>query len=89
MRDNPALEKGKRPHPLRPINHLARHHKVLRPNLLLQTADGAEGDDHAHADGAESGDVGAVGDLVGCEGVVRAVAGQEGDWCWLFWRWGG
>jgi hypothetical protein len=79
MSHDAALEKRKRSHPLGAVDDLIRHHKVAWLDLLLQGADGAEGDDAAHAEGAEGGDVGAVRHFMRRERVVRAVAGEEGD----------
>ena len=80
MRDDPTLEESKRPDALRTIDNLVRDDEVTWLDLLRKTADGTEGDDGADAEGAERGDVGAGGDLVGREFVVEAVAGEEGDW---------
>jgi hypothetical protein len=79
MSHDAALEKRKRSHPLGAVDDLIWYHKVARLDLLLQGADGAEGDDAAHAERAEGGDVGAVRHFVRRERVVRAVAGEEGD----------
>lgn len=72
--DHAALEVRPRPHALGPVDDLVRHDKVARLDRLLETADGREGDDAAHADGAQGGDVRAGWDLVRGELVVRAVA---------------
>lgn len=77
--DNPALEESERTNALGAIDDLVWDHEVAGLDLLLQRADGREGNDAADAEGAESGDVGAVRDFVGGEGVVGAVAGEEGD----------
>jgi len=45
----------------------------------LQRAYGAEGDDGADTEAAESGDVGAGGHLVRSNLVVKTMAGDEGD----------
>lgn len=79
MSDDSTLEERERPHALGAINDLVRDDEISRLDLLLQTADGGEGNDAAHAEGAQSGDVGAVGHLVRCEAVVGAVAREEGD----------
>jgi len=75
----PALKVRERPDPLRTINDLIRNHKVAWLDLLLQTADGGKGNDGAHAETAEGGNVGAGGHFVGRVFVVQAVAGEEGD----------
>lgn len=76
---NPALEESERTNTLGAIDDLVWDHEVAGLDLLLQRADGGEGNDAADAEGAESGDVGAVGDFMGGKGVVGAVAGEEGD----------
>ena len=76
---DPALKKCKRPHALRPVDNLVRHHKVARLDLFLQGAHGAEGDDAAHAEGPEGSDVRPAGYFVRGERVVDAVPGEEGD----------
>ena len=87
--DDPSLEERPRPDALGPIDDLVRHQKIPRPDFLLQAADGGESDDGADAEGAEGGDVGARGDLVGRELVVQAVAGEEGDGRRVAGCWGG
>jgi hypothetical protein len=79
MSHDSALKKRKRPHALRPVDNLVRHHEVARLDLFLQGADGAEGDDAAYAEGAEGGDVGTVWHFVRCKRVVNSMAGEEGD----------
>ena len=76
MRDDPTLEESKRPDALRTIDNLVRDDEVTWLDLLRKTADGTEGDDGADAEGAERGDVGAGGDLVGREFVVEARGGR-------------
>jgi hypothetical protein len=77
--DNPALEERERADALGAIDNLVGNDKVAGLDLLLQRADGGEGNDTADTEGAEGCDVGAVGDFVGSERVVGAVAGEEGD----------
>jgi len=79
MSHHSTLEKCKRPHAFRAVDNLIRHHEVPRLDLFLQGANGAEGYDAAHPEGAERGDVGAVGHFMRGERVVDAVAGEEGD----------
>lgn len=74
-----ALEKGKRTDTLGPIDYLVRHDKVSRFDVLLQTANGGEGDDRAHADGAQGGDVGPRRDFVRRDLVVKTVTAQESN----------
>lgn len=78
VRDGTALEECKWPDTLGPIDHLVRDDEVAGLDLLLQTADGREGDDGAHADGSQGGDVRTGGDLMGRDLVVQAVAAEEG-----------
>ncbi len=80
MPNDASLEERPRPDALRSIDNLIRHDEVPRPDLLLQAADGGEGDDGADAERAEGGDVGARGDFVRGQFVVEAVAREEGDW---------
>jgi hypothetical protein len=79
MTNNTALEEGKGSDALGAIDDLVRDDKVHGLDLLLQRADGGEGNDASDTEVAESGDVGTVGDLVGRKLVVQAVAGEEGD----------
>ena len=81
--DDPILEESERPDPLGAVDDGIRDHEVAGLDLLTETAHGAEGDDGAHADGPEGGDIGAGGDLVGGMLVVDAVPGEEGDWDWF------
>jgi hypothetical protein len=59
------------------IDNLVRDHKVHGLDLLLQRADGGEGDDRSDTEMAESSDVGAVRDFVRRKLVVHSVAGKE------------
>ncbi len=77
--DDTVLEEGERPDPLGAIDHRVRHHEVARLDFFAERADGREGDDGPHADGAERRDVGACGHFVRGVLVVDAVAGEEGD----------
>lgn len=79
MADHTLLEEGEGPHALGAVDDLVGHHEVARADLLLQRADGGEGDDGAHAEVAQGGDVGLVLDLVRRVLVVEAVAREEGD----------
>jgi hypothetical protein len=72
-----SLKEGKWPDSLRSINNLIRNDEVTRLDVLLQTADGGEGDDSPHADGPQSGNIGAGRNLVGGNLVVKAVTAQE------------
>lgn len=77
--DYAALVEGEGPDALGAVDDLVGNDKVHGLDLLAQGADGREGDDGAHADGAKGGDVGARGNLVGGKLVVETVAGEEGD----------
>lgn len=77
--DDATLEEGEGADALGAVDDLVRDDEVHGLDLLLQGADGGEGDDAADADGAQGGDVGAGGHLVRRELVVQAVAGEEGD----------
>lgn len=79
MSNNAFLKKGKRSNTLCTINDLVREHKVHRLDLLLQGADGSEGDDTTYTNVPQGGYVGAVRDFMGCKLVVNAMASQEGD----------
>jgi hypothetical protein len=76
--DHAALEEGKGPDALCAVDGLVGHHEVARAHVLLQRADGGEGDDGADADAPQRGHVGAVPDLMRGELVVQAVAREEG-----------
>lgn len=77
--DEALLEEGEGPHALCAVDNLVRDDKVHGLDVLLEGADCAEGDDAAHPDVPQGGDVGARGDLMGRELVVGAVAREEGD----------
>lgn len=77
--DEAALEEGEGADALGAVDDLVGDHKVHGLDLLLEGADGAEGDDAAHANVPQGGDVGAGGHLVRRELVVGAVTGEEGD----------
>jgi len=71
------------------VDDLVWYYEIARADLLLQTADGAEGDDCADADGAECGDVGASIDFMGGFFMMETVAGEKGDGDWFAGRGGG
>lgn len=77
--DYTSLEESERPDTLRPVNDLVWDNEVAGLDLLLQAADGGEGDNGTHTDGAKSGDVGARGDLVGSDLVVQAMSAEKGN----------
>jgi hypothetical protein len=77
--DNASLEEGERPDTLGAVNDLVWDNEIAGLDLLLQAADGGKGNDGADADGAEGGDVGAGGNLVGSNLVVCAVSAKEGN----------
>ena len=74
-----ALEEGEWADPFGAINDLVGNDKVHRLDVLLEGADGREGDDCADANGAEGGDVGAGWDLVRGDLVMGAMAAEECD----------
>jgi hypothetical protein len=86
--NDPVLEECEGPNPLGAVDNGVRDHEVAGLDFLAETAHGAKGDDGAHADGAEGGDVGAGGDLVRGVLVVDAVPGDESDWNWFAGAWG-
>jgi hypothetical protein len=77
MADNATLEESEWSDTLCAIDNLVRDHKVHGLDLLLQRADGGEGDDRSDTEMAESSDVGAVRDFVRRKLVVHSVAGKE------------
>jgi hypothetical protein len=77
--DHALLEEGEGPDALCAVDDLVGDDEVARADLLLQRADGGEGDDGAHADVSQRRDVGLVLDLMRREFVVETVARQEGD----------
>lgn len=79
MADNTTLKEGKGADALGAVNDLVGDDKIHRLDLLLQRADGSEGDDASDTDGPQSCNVGAVWDLVGSELVVNAMTGEEGN----------
>lgn len=79
MAHQALLEEGEGPDALGAVDDLFGHDKVHGLDVLLEGADGAEGDDAPHADVPQRGDVGAGGDLMGRELVVGAVPREEGD----------
>jgi hypothetical protein len=82
--DNASLKESERPDTLGAVNDLVWNNEITGLDLLLQAADGGKGNDGADADGAEGGDVGPGGDLVGSDLVVCAVAAKEGNGDGLF-----
>lgn len=76
---NAALVEGEGADALGAVDDLVGDDEIHGLDLLAQRADGGEGDDGAHADGAQGGNIGAGGNLVGSQLVVEAVAGEEGD----------
>lgn len=77
--DEALLEECEGAHALCAVDDLVGDDKVHGLDMLLEGADGTEGDDAAHADVPQGGDVGARGHLMGRELVVGAVAREEGD----------
>lgn len=77
--DHATLEEGEGTDALGAVNDLVGDDKVTGLDLLLQRAYGAEGDNGADTEATESGDVGAGGNLMGSDLVVKTMAGDEGD----------
>lgn len=77
--DYATLEESPGTNTLGAVNDLVGDNKVTGLDLLLQTANGGEGNDAADTDGAQGGNVSAGGNLVGSNLVVQAMAAQEGD----------
>lgn len=77
--DHTTLEEGERANSLGAVDSLIGDDKVHRLDLLLEGADGGEGDDGANANVPQGGDVGTVGDLMGCVLMVNTVTGEEGN----------
>lgn len=75
--DNTTLEEGKWSNTLCAIDDLVRNHKIHGLDLLLERADGREGNDASDTEMAESSNVGAVRNLMGRKLVVHAVTGKE------------
>lgn len=61
------------------VDDLVGDYEVARADLLLQRANGGEGDDGAHAEVTQRRDVGLVLHLVGRKLVGETVAREEGD----------
>lgn len=57
--DHAAFEEGEGADAFCAVDDLVRHDKVARLDVLAQTADGGEGNNCAHAERAEGGNVGA------------------------------
>jgi len=77
--DHALLEEGEGTDALGAVDDLVGYNKVARLNLLLQTAHGGESDDGTDTERAESGNVGASGDLMRSDLVVQTVTRQESD----------
>jgi hypothetical protein len=77
--DNTTLEESPWTNTLSAVNDLVRNDKIAGLDLLLETANSGESNDATDTNGAQSGDVGAGGNLMGSDLVVGAVAAQEGD----------
>lgn len=73
------LEKCPWTEPLGAINDLVRNHKIAGLDVLPQATDGREGDDGTDTDGTQGGDIGAGGNLMGCQLVMQTVTTQECD----------
>ncbi len=77
--DNTALEESEWTDALGAVDNLVWDDEVSWLNLLPEGTDSGECNDAADADGAESGNVGTVWNLMWCDGVVGSVTGDEGD----------
>lgn len=77
--DNTTLEECERADTLGAVNDLVWDDKVAGLDLLLQAADGGESNDCTDTDGAESGNVGACGDLMRGDLVVGTMTAEEGN----------
>lgn len=75
--NNATLEEGKWSDALGSVDDLIWNDEIAWLDLLLEGADSREGNDAANADGAEGGNIGAVWNLMWCNGVVGAVTGEE------------
>lgn len=79
MCDDRAVEKTRGSRALGAIDDLGCEADVAGADVFAEGSDGAEGEDGTYAEVFEGGDVGAGGDGGGGEGVVFAVARDEGD----------
>jgi len=77
--DYTALEESPWPDALGAVNDLVGDDEVAGLDLLLQTSDRGESNDGADTNRAKGSNVGAGGDLVGSDLVVRTVAAQESN----------
>ncbi len=77
VRHDSAAEKGVLIAAARAVKELVRQHDVTRPILLLQAADGGDGDDPAHVQAAQRPDVGPVIQLRRQDAVAFAMTRQE------------
>ena len=79
MADNAVFEEGERPDTLGAIDDLVRHDKVPGLDVLLQAASRTEGDDAAHSNRAERGNVCPSRNFVRCELVMETMPREECD----------
>lgn len=77
--NSPSLEERPGPNTLGTVDDLVGDNEITRLDLLLQASNGREGDYGAHADGTQSGDVGAGRNLMRRELVMQTVTAEEGD----------
>lgn len=73
------LEECKRSDTLGAVDDLVGNHEITGLDLLLQAANGGEGDDGADTDGTQGSNVGAGRDFVGRNLMVQAMATEEGN----------
>lgn len=77
--DHALLEVREGADALGTVDDLVRDYEVARADLLLERADGGEGNDGAHAEVSQRSNVGLVLDLVGRKLVGKAVSRKERD----------
>jgi hypothetical protein len=79
MSHDSTIKESERSNPLCAINNLVRYHKVPWLDLFLQRTHCGECNDASDTNGAESGDVGTVWNLVRGMLVVEAVSRKKGN----------
>lgn len=77
--DGRVVKEGRRTDALGAVDDLGGEGECARRNLFAQGADGGEGEDDAHAERLECGDVGTGGDAGGGDGVPGPVPCDKGD----------
>jgi len=79
MANHTLLEESERADALGTIDNLIRHHEISGLDFLLQTAHRRERNNGSHTKRAQSCNVGASGNLVGCNFMVKSMAREESD----------